>query len=239
MPIDNHPFNPFVRGFNELRIQRLLAILYDAKAPLCYLPPHPSQQRLDDEQLERRPCLFNDIHALIITSNAASTVDDDNHPNPGIVVQVIYGVFAHDQSPPLLVGDLYSQALAQQRIQQLTFETGHYSRCWEVSSAHLPETAWSTLEMLTYLNGLLFESFALPASAAIGFKLIATPWTDAHLSKVGSITAEQLRQEQLCKGVPRELVEVLHLAAQADVRVLIFDPNAACLAGLPTYEDLQ
>ena len=96
MPIDTYPFNPFVRGFNDLRIQRLLAILYDAKAPLCHLPPHPSQQHLDDEQLERRPCLFNDSDALIIPSNAPSTVDDDSHPNPGIAVQVIYGVFAHD-----------------------------------------------------------------------------------------------------------------------------------------------
>ena len=60
MAIHNHPSNPFARGFNDLRIQRLLAVLYDAKAPMCYLPPHPSQQHLGDAELERQLCLFND-----------------------------------------------------------------------------------------------------------------------------------------------------------------------------------
>lgn len=47
--------------------------------------------------------------------------------------------------------------------------------------------------------------------------------------------ARQLRQQQLSTGLPVELVEVLHLAAQADVRILIFDPDAAQLDGLHTY----
>ena len=46
------------------------------------------------------------------------------------MVQVIYGLFAHDQSPPILVCDLYSGAVPQERIKQIALETGYYSRCW-------------------------------------------------------------------------------------------------------------
>lgn len=236
MPIHNHSSNPFVRGFNDLRIQRLLTIFYDGQAPLCHLPPHPSQQHLTDNQLARNPCLFNEQHALIVNSSAAMATHEDTYPHPGIVLQVIYAVFSHDQSPPILVGDHYSEALAQTRIQQLAFETGHYSRCWEISIAHLPDAVWETLTPSTVLKGLLLEAFELRDSHAFGVKLIATPWTDSHLHQIEGCTARQLRQQQLDAGMPVELVEVLHLAAQADVRILIFDPDAAQLEGLPTYD---
>ncbi|AZC90175.1 ABC transporter substrate-binding protein [Pseudomonas carnis] len=239
MTTHNDPYNPFVRGFNDLRIQRLLAVLYDAQAPLCYLPSHPSQQHLSDAELERHPCVFNDQHALIVKSAASLAAHEDSYPHSGIVVQVIYGIFSHDQSPTLLVGDLYTESLARERIGQLAFETGHYSRCYEISSAHLPQAAWTDVQALL-LNpwpvGLLLEQFILPESRAIGFKLIATPWTDTHLDRVHGCTAEQVRQQQLDAGLPQALVEVLHLAAQADVRILIFDPDAACLDGLPAFE---
>ncbi|AZE99512.1 hypothetical protein C4J95_2050 [Pseudomonas orientalis] len=239
MPINNHRSNPFVRGFNDLRIQRLLAVLYDAQAPLCHLAPHPSQQHLTDDQLARHPCLFNEQHALIVNSSAAMAAHEDSYPYPGIVVQVIYAVFSHDQSPPILVGDHYSEALAKARIQQMVFETGHYSRCWEISSAHLPAAVWGDLTLAAVPEGLLLEAFELRNSHAFGVKLIATPWTDSHLQQIEDCTAKQLRQQQLSAGLPAELVEVLHLAAQADVRILIFDPDAAQLDGLPVYDTLH
>lgn len=239
MSTDTHPRNPFARGFNDLRSQRLLSILYEAHAPLCYLPPHPSQRHLSDQQLERHPCLFNDQHALVVRPGASMAAHADSFPHPGIVIQVIHGVFSHDQSPPLLVGDLYSEALAHERIRQLAFETGHYSRCWEISSAHLPDAVYEKLIPATLPSGLLLEAFELPDSRAIGFKLIATPWSDRHLEHIEGCKAAQLRQQQLDMGLPVQLVEVLHLAAQADVRILIFDPDAACLEGLPTYDTLH
>ena len=50
-------------------------------------------------------------------------------------------------------------------------------------------------------------------------------------------SAEQLRQEHRAKGMPESLVEVLHLAALADVRMLVFDADAPVLDGLPLYDD--
>jgi hypothetical protein len=36
--------------------------------------------------------------------------------------------------------------------------------------------------------------------------------------------------------MPESLIDVLFLAAQADVRLLVFDGDAAVLEGLPVYE---
>lgn len=85
-------------------------------------------------------------------------------------------------------------------------------------------------------TGLLFVAFHIPCSIAVGVKLIATPWTSTNLLHVEGITAEQLRQEHLAQGVPPSLLEVLHQAAAADVRILILDGDAATLDGLALYQ---
>lgn len=43
------------------------------------------------------------------------------------------------------VGDLYYLEEARAMVHRLSFETGHYSRTWEISTAHL--------EALRYLEG--------------------------------------------------------------------------------------
>ena len=68
-------------------------------------------------------------------------------------------------------------------------------------------------------------------------KLIATPWTDANLQPIEDITTEQLRQEHRNKGMPESLIEVLHQAAVADVRMLVFDADAPILEGMTLYGD--
>ncbi len=85
-------------------------------------------------------------------------------------------------------------------------------------------------------TGFLFEVFRLPRSGALGVKLLATPWTDEHLQRIEGISAAQMLQECRERGVLESLLEILHLAALADVRVLIFDADAAVLEGLPLYD---
>ncbi|WP_374063616.1 hypothetical protein [Cupriavidus sp. DF5525] len=47
----------------------------------------------------------------------------------------------------------------------------------------------------------------------------------------------QLRQQHRKKQMPKWLVEALHLAGAADVRVLIFEADAQVLDGLPLHDD--
>lgn len=121
-------------------------------------------------------------------------------------------------------------------VQQLTFETGHYSRCWEISTAHPTNQASQFLADLADSGkptGLMFDAFRVPGCFAVGCKLYCTPWTDQNLAAFDGSTATQLRVEQFDAGVPESLVRVLHFAALADTRLLIFDPDASELAGLP------
>ncbi|WP_160300378.1 ABC transporter substrate-binding protein, partial [Xanthomonas phaseoli] len=122
----------------------------------------------------------------------------------------------------------------------LKFETGHYSRAWEISKSHLTEEANQYLEELADSPtplGLLFEVFRIPDGHCIGVKLVSTPWTDRNLELIDGRSSVELLQEQQSAGVPELLLEVLHLASRADTRFLVFDPDAPLLAGLPVIVD--
>jgi len=232
--------NPFIRGYRGLSIQRLLAIRYEDDCPLTYLPLHTSQAHLTDEQITRFECVFCDDFTVITEGQDVASEFDARCPSLGVVQTVVHAVMADDGGIPVHVGDTYSHKAALEVVRRLTFETGHYSRCWEISSGHLPEEALQYLEDLASAStptGLLFEAFRIPDSDAVGVKLIATPWVDDNLTFVEGRDAQSLHDELANVCVPQPLITVMQLAAQADVRILIFDPNAAFLEGLPTFDN--
>ncbi|MDA0629580.1 ABC transporter substrate-binding protein, partial [Acinetobacter baumannii] len=108
----------------------------------------------------------------------------------------------------------YSAETAEEVVQRLSFETGYYSRCWEISREHITVDSWHYLAGLADIatpEAMLFIAFRVPYSPAIGVKLISTPWTDQHLQDVEGITAEQLRQEHRSKDMPDDLAQILEL----------------------------
>lgn len=233
--------NPFARGYDNLHIKRLLLITYEDDCPPCFRPLHDSQAHLPDHELQLFPCLFNDDFALISEGQSIPDELDERCPSTGLVRQVIYAVIGEMLNERHHVGDLYSLEEAQAMVRRLNFETGHYSRAWEISTAHLPEEAMFYLEgwvsnSAPRQTGLLFELFTLSDCCGIGCKLIGTPWTDDNLMKIEGRPYSSLRQEQLDAGTPVALIEVLYLAALADVRLLIFDPDAAVLDGLAIFD---
>ncbi|MBG58765.1 MAG: ABC transporter substrate-binding protein [Porticoccus sp.] len=232
--------NPFIRGYQNLAIQRLLAIRYEEDCPLTYLPLHSSQAHLADDQVHRFPCVFCDDFALVTEGQDVSSELDDHCTGMGVVQTVVYAITADEYGVPLHVGDTYSHETALEVVRRLAFDTGHYSRCWEISTGHLPSHAQAHLEYLADVatpTGLLFEAFRIPSSNAVGVKLIATPWTDTNLRFFDGSSTATLHQTQREAGVPQPLVDVMHLAALADVRIVIFDPDALVLEGLPTFDD--
>jgi hypothetical protein len=231
--------NPFVRGYQNLQIQRLLAIQYADDCPLAYLPLHPSQAHLLDEQILRHACVFCDDFVLVTEGQSISDELDDLCQSIGGVLTVIYAVVGDDAGTPVHVGDTYSYAAAREVIRRLSFQTGHYSRCWEISSAHLTDEALRYLQSRAIdgtLEKLLFNAFQIPEHGGVGVKLNGTPWTTEKLRAVEGGDAERQRLHHRNAGMPESLVTVLHLAAQAEVRILIFDSDAPTLDGLPLYD---
>lgn len=232
--------NPFLRGYRNLSIDRALCITYEDDCPPVWRPLHPSQAHLPDDQVARFPCVFNNDFALITEGQDIPEDLEAQCQTEGVVRTVVYAVSGDDFGQPVHVGDTYSAEAAREVVRRLSFETGFYSRCWEISSAHLTAEAGRFLAELADIatpSGFLFVAFRIPYSPTIGVKLIATPWTDANRQHVEGITAEELRQEHRAKGMPESLVEVLHLAALADVRMLVFDADARILQGLTVCGD--
>ena len=232
--------NPFLRGYRNLSIDRSVCITYEDDCPPIWRPLHPSQAHLPDDQVALFPCVFNNDFALITEGQDIPNDLEAQCQTEGVVRTVVYAVSGDDFGQPVHVGDIYSEEAAREVVRRLSFETGFYSRCWEISSAHLTPEAGRFLAELADIatpSGFLFVAFRIPYSPAIGVKLIATPWTDANLQPVEGNTAEELRQEHRAKGMPESLVEVLHLAALADVRMLVFDADARILQGLTVCGD--
>ena len=232
--------NPFLRGYQKLRIDRSLCITFEDDCPPVWRSLHPNQAHLTDDQVALFPCVFNNDFALITEGQVIPGDLEAQCQSEGVVRTVVYAISGDDFGQPVHVGDTYSEEAAREVVRRLSFETGFYSRCWEISSAHLTGDAGRFLAELADIATptlFLFIAFRIPYSPAIGLKLIATPWTDENLRAVEGITAKRLMQEHRKKGMPESLMQVLHLAALADVRMLVFDADAQVLDGLPIYDD--
>lgn len=146
--------NPFLRGFQDLRYERVLQISYADDCPPCYRALHPAQNELPNEAITLQPCLF----------------DED--------VAVLYQIMGNQLGRSMHIGDLGNVEAAQNLIEQLSFATGHYSRSWEISSAHLPADDFEYLQVRAWCNSpaSFFECFELNVSHAVGCKLYSTPW---------------------------------------------------------------
>jgi hypothetical protein len=230
--------NPFARGYRRFTIRRVLLITYDDDCPSRYRPLHPSQAHLRDDEVQLSACIFCEDFALVTEGQVLSPELDNSCPRSGVVRVVRYEITADAFGRPVHIGDACSAESARQVVEQLTFATGHYNRCWEINSAHLPAP---TIQYLQHLadssipTGLMFEAFRMPGHA-VGCKLLCTPWTGEPFESHFSEEPQTLRQLQIRADTPEALVDLLHLAAFADTRILILDPHAPELNGLRKYE---
>ncbi|MEL7551504.1 ABC transporter substrate-binding protein [Pseudomonas protegens] len=234
--------NPFLRGYWNLKIVRTLCISYDDGSPHVWRTIHASQEQLSDEELVSSACIVTNDFAVVSNGPApvSAEVLAECDAGEGVIGAVVYAIHGEDfDARPVHIGDTYSAEAAREVVQRLSFETGYYSRCWEISSAHITEETEHYLAGLADLatpEAFLFIAFRIPYSPAIGVKLISTPWTDKNLGYAEGISAEQLRQKHRNKGMPDDLANILELAGQADVRILILDADAPALLGLPLVE---
>ncbi|HHZ9057458.1 ABC transporter substrate-binding protein [Pseudomonas aeruginosa] len=231
--------NPFIRGYESFRIERNLQITDEGNNLPCYRALHETQQHLPDEYFQCELCYFNNDFAVVVQE-----LDDDRVekcPHQGIVRNVLYSIYGEQDGRKKLIGDQYSLTEAESVVRYLSFGGG-YNRCWEIRKTHLPISAWNSLyerfstKMPIRLPSVLVSLFWCNEHGAVGFRLHNTPWTDECL-EILEMTAAALRQEQLAFGLDEHLVDLLHLAGQADIRLLVLDPFAPTLKGLPLYDD--
>lgn len=130
--------NPFLRGFQDLRYERVLQISYADDCPPCYRALHPAQNELPNEAINLQPCLFDDDFTVITDGVCVPEFLRMRCPADGVVNIVLYQILGSQLGRSMHIGDLGNVEAAQNLIEQLSFATGHNSRSWEISSAHLP-----------------------------------------------------------------------------------------------------
>jgi hypothetical protein len=155
------------------------------------------------------------------------------------VAEAIYQVAADHFGSAVHLGDFPTEAAAQSAILQMAFETGHYSRSWKISSAHVPHPDRWTFCFPTSSGRSMgsFECFSLPGSTAVGFKLYSTPWSADPSRRSFDASSSDVEARMRSEGVPEALIRILMLAGEADVRFLFLDPDAAAVPGLPIFLD--
>jgi hypothetical protein len=230
--------NPFVRGYSGLHVQRVLEVVTDENHYAIFLPLHPSQTHLRDHEVTLKSCIVLADQVVITEGQNISDELRGQRNSSGFAKFVHYMILADENGQSVRLGDTHTREQADEIVRRLTFRTGLYSRCWEISSWHLDRAA------LDYLARVADGSLSLPPFCQVfrlpddivGTRLIGTPWNDVHLWEIDASTVAGLRQQHREHGMPRSLMHVLYLAAEADVRILIFDGGAARLNNLPTYD---
>jgi hypothetical protein len=121
------------------------------------------------------------------------------------------------KASPSNLADAATLEQAREIIRRLRFETGSYSRCWEISTAHIDQAACKYLEKAAdTLSARYIIAFRLP-HGDMGVLLMGTPWNDGHLRDGFDLTLAELRRIHTEDGIPRSLMDVLYLAGEADV----------------------
>ncbi|GAC1038743.1 hypothetical protein thsps117_35010 [Pseudomonas sp. No.117] len=230
--------NPFIRGYQDLYIRRELLITYDDHFQPCYRQIPDGQKDPADQEVAGHYCIFNDTHAVAVEPGDVTEDQHTLYPANGQIRAVVYAVRAMENGQELHLGDTETLERAQGLLKRIQFETGFYSRAFEITSSHLPDDEWDELQDLVQhadTHQLLFECFTLPDSDAVGFKLHCTPWTDEHLAYACASSLSDVEAAMDSQGFLPETIRVLSLAGQADVRILILDPNGCLLEGLPQF----
>ncbi|HGP1322532.1 ABC transporter substrate-binding protein [Pseudomonas aeruginosa] len=228
--------NPFIRGYESFRIERNLQITDEGDNLPCYRVLHETQQHLPDEHFQCEPCDFNHDFAVVAQEQGQDDGIAEQYPR-----NVVYSIYGEQDGRETLIGDQYSLPQAESVVRYLSFGGG-YNRCWEIRKTHLPITTWNSLyekfstKMPIRLPSVLVSLFWCNEHGAVGFRLHHTPWTDECL-EILEMTAATLREQQLAFGLDEHLVDLLHLAGQADIRFLVLDTFAPTLKGLPLYDD--
>ena len=232
--------NPFLRGYMRLNISRVLLVTSNEDARLHYRPVHSLQSQVPDSQLECTFCHYGNDFALVPERQILPDELIAQCPHTGFVLRALHAISGEQSDALIHIGDAYSAEEAQQVVRQLEFHNGHFSRCWEISTHHLLPAALRWLERCadsSMPHGLLFQAFHVPGGpGAIGVRLNATPWTDKHLRNAFGFDTTYLRRSHELAQMPSTLADLLHQAAAADGRIVIFDPGAQVLSGLPLVD---
>lgn len=246
----NYPvnFNPFEKGYQGFKIERLASIyIEDLPWKYHHMPIHPSQASFKDYEFEGQKAIFSDHYVFLDTALVSEELRAECKYR-GHFIKVVYRITATYCIGETILGEALSIDQARSIVDALTFTTGTYSRAWEISQTHIQKDVLDSLKKRAQQlsksfveNPFLMNLFILDndddeGDFDLGIRLNRTPWTDDHLLKVTEYDQEGLRDSLMHENdLSAEFIDLMLLAGQADVRILIFSEKGKVLETLPTF----
>lgn len=230
--------NPFVRGYWGLYAQRSLKVICNGKP--ARLPLHSSQEHFRDCDVVQQSCLICNGYAISGTTETISgelTAYCNKYGyDKGFVTNARYAILADENGRSVRLGDAFSLDEANEIVRRLTFKSGFFNRCWEISATHLEKAGMDYLKRKADAAdpGDFFQVFHA-GYAQIGVKLSNSGWNHAYMQYTYDTDAVEIFLAHLEDGMPISLAKALYLAGEADVRFLIFTHGAPELRGLPVF----
>lgn len=240
-------FNPLAIGYSKVTWKRLVRFVDNENVCIETLPLHPSQEDIDSSELLGEQGYFGEQYVVVDRSDTeltrAAQKACPSYCTIDCAVYRIEGVPFDNPDSIHHIGDVDDLIEAQNVVKNLTSKSGRYGRIWEINSCHIPYVDYQILAG-AYMHGntyadCLFEVFPFPVNEipCVGIKLIGAPWNDETVKLNLDITYQDLYNRCLdLEGLSESFVELLHLAGKTDTRVLVLDPQAARIEGLPLYE---
>lgn len=223
------------------QIKRILALLDVETNALLFIPLHEQQDYLRPVSITEK-IYFNEQFALVANDSLIPKELWSQCPREGKFLKHCYQVIdTLNGMENIPLGIYLDKASAQSMIDQLV-NSSSYGKVWEISTRHITREALSYLQQeidkQTEYQALNFELFAIPGIIEdfVAVKLMATPWTDENLFYQFDFTRQNIIERQKQAGLPDCFIELLHKAAQEEVRILVFDSLEDPINELETYD---
>jgi hypothetical protein len=231
-------FNPFDLGFTAPEIHRVLEIEINEFVSPLLRRVHPMQDNWFEDCFVGNPCHYSQTHAWTYTKRQEPEEEILRAmPDSGKVVGVRYALTARDRiEMEVNLGFYPTYGLALNALKRVNPERTPFARAWEITDRHLDKDDLTFLKEKSGSGGKFYTVHSPLSLGGIAVELIATPWTNANLNELFGLRVRDLVREQLQSGMPKNLLKILHLAARANIRYLIFRVGGVELSELEVFE---
>jgi len=235
--IDQLLNNPFCRGFDRFTIDRLAVVTTADAGMLQYRRIIDSEKTKDDWKLFGEPCLIDTEFVYLLDDQSIPT---SSQTKAGRILSVVYAITGYMGFYHAHVGDAITLNAARSTVETLSFIPGHYGRCWQISTRHLPDRAFTLLQAFLYdqnPDNALLDVFSMHDDQSMGIQFFQPESQQRPGNLQSSLT--QYRDKLLCllgRNAPDSLIQLLLLAYFAGVSILIMSDQAPVLEGLPVFD---
>lgn len=229
--------NPFDKHFHSFEI--ICEVDFSStRLGRKVLPLHDIQKHFNRFDMMRKECITNQHYVLVEDPSIPDDLRQECYIK-GFTNHVGYKLIAKCPLGEAYLGTFNTLERVNAVIERCSFDGVVKGLYWQISADHLPE------EVLENLINFAFETHPREYQAwkftlipfpdywnvgecdSLAIRFANTPWSKEDCLKI----RKQLRG----KGLDKRFIDVVILAGQAGIGMLVFEPDGRVIEGLPVY----